>query len=72
LEYSKIYNDGDIYCPVTNCITNPSSGSYYGYKSIDRTLGLGLFQSMNFAQYKTYGTLLREISSRLVYFKRAM
>ena len=69
--YSKNYIDGDTYCPVTNCITNPTSGFWYGYKSNDRTLGLGLFQSMDFAQYEIPSEqYFREISSRLVYFKK--
>ncbi|MCE1167993.1 MAG: T9SS type A sorting domain-containing protein [Sphingobacteriia bacterium] len=69
--YSLNYFDGAIYCPATNCITYLSSTFLQSYKTIDKTLGLGLFQSMDYARYEIPSEqYFREISSRLVYFKK--
>ena len=69
--YSLYYFTGDIYCPITNCITNLTTDFLWSYESIDKTLGLGLFQSMNFYEYEIPSEKnFLEISSRLVYFKK--
>ena len=69
--YSLYYFTGDIYCPITNCITNLTTDFLWSYESIDKTLGLGLFQSMDLYEYEIPSEkIFLEISSRLVYFKK--